>query len=133
MDHSKEKRVDDVDWGRLRPTIMDVDLDALEHNFKVLSEVAGSAEVMPIMKANAYGHGLIECAKVLEKCQPWGFGVAFLEEGIVLRKAGISAPILALGGVSGRQLDAFLEYDIDICASSVMKTEDHKSTSSRLR
>jgi alanine racemase len=111
----------DYDEEVLRPTVMDVDLDAIAYNYHLLKKRAGTAEIMPILKANAYGHGLVPCAKVLEELGPWGFGVAFLEEAIILRNAGISSPILALGGVSGRQLGAFLDYQIDICASSVMK------------
>jgi len=107
----------------LRPTILDVDLDALVHNYKEIKKTAKSSKIMPILKANAYGHGLVQCAKVLEKQNPWSFGVAFLEEGIELRKAGIKTPVLALGGVSGRQIDAFLDFDIDFCASSIMKIE----------
>ena len=61
--------------------------------------------------------------KELEKLNPWGFGVAFLEEAITLRKAGIKSPILPLGGISGRQVQIFLDYDIDLCASSISKLE----------
>ena len=106
-----------------RPSIAEIDLDALRHNYLALRSFVKGSELMPILKANAYGHGLIACAKELEVLKPWGFGVAFLEEAVALRKAGIGLPVFSLGGVSGRQLADFLKYDIDICASSVMKLE----------
>lgn len=109
--------------GSIRPTVMDVDLDALGRNFARIQKHVAPAEVMPIMKANGYGHGLVPCARVLEEAGARRFGVAFLEEGILLRRAGIRADILALGGVSGTQIDDFLDYNIEITASSVWKLQ----------
>jgi alanine racemase len=107
----------------IRPTVLDIDLDALRYNFQALQSHVGGAALMPILKANAYGHGLITCARYLSE---WGaayLGVAFVEEGIELRKAGVKIPVLALGGVAGRQIESFLEYDIDLTASSIMKLD----------
>lgn len=118
--------------GSIRPTVMDVDLDALERNFRRLQQHAAPAKVMPILKANAYGHGLLPCARVLEAAGAERFGVAFLEEGIALRRAGIQAPILALGGVSGTQIDDFLQYRIEITASSVWKLRKIEEAAARL-
>jgi len=111
----------DLDF--IRPTVIDIDLDALEANYRRICEIAAPAAVMPILKANAYGHGLVPCARRLESLGARAFGVAFLEEGITLRRAGIKTPILALGGISGRQIGLFLQYDIDLTASSVYKLE----------
>lgn len=107
----------------LRPTVIDIDLDCLVENLRIIRELAAPARVMPILKANAYGHGLAVCAEALESAGADAFGVAFLEEAVLLRKAGITIPILCLGGISGRQIDGFLQYNIDITASSVMKLE----------
>lgn len=107
----------------LRPTVLDIDLDRLAENLKMIQAMCAPARVMPILKANAYGHGLVACARVLEKAGAFSFGVAFLEEAIELRKAGIKIPVLALGGISGRQIEGFLRHDVDITASSVMKLE----------
>ncbi|MCL4150631.1 UNVERIFIED_CONTAM: hypothetical protein GTU68_052239, partial [Idotea baltica] len=76
---------------------------------------------MPVLKANAYGHGLVECARALVAQGAKHLAVAFLEEAVALRRAGIKAHILALGGLSGRQLEGFIEHDIDCTASSVDK------------
>ncbi|MBL7663009.1 alanine racemase [bacterium] len=112
-----------IDPLALRPTVMDVDLDALEHNFKAISGLT-PAEVMPVVKANAYGHGIVESTRVLERAGARLFGVALLEEGIELREAGIKAPILVFGGISGAQVKYFIDYDLQITASSVGKLKN---------
>src|SRR3989440_11187822 len=82
-----------------RPTWAEIDLDALAHNLRVIRERAGAqVRVMAAVKANAYGHGAVECARRLESEGTDWFGVALPEEGIELRRAGITRPILCLGG-----------------------------------
>lgn len=71
-----------------------VDLDAVVHNFKLMQSRT-SAFVLPVVKANAYGHGMVEVAKALESAGCTGFGVADTTEGLTLRKAGITAAVLA--------------------------------------
>ncbi len=106
-----------------RPTYISIDLNALEHNYHTITEFVSGAQVMPIVKGNAYGHGMIQCAQHLQKiAAPW-LGVALLEEGIALRKAGITVPIVVLGGILHRQIELFLEYNLDINAASVNKLE----------
>jgi alanine racemase len=82
-----------------RPTWAEIHLDNLIHNYRVIKAVVGSeVAIMPAVKANAYGHGAIECAQALEAAGAEWFGVALPEEGLKLRQAGISRPILGLGG-----------------------------------
>ncbi len=78
-----------------RPTLALIDRAALADNFRALQAVAGT-EVLAIVKANAYGHGAITAAKTLEPLGVAYFGVALVEEGIELRNAGISRPIVVL-------------------------------------
>lgn len=111
----------DISPLELRPTVMDIDLDALGRNFSVLRNAIAPARFMAVMKANAYGHGLIRCAEYLEKRGVDYFGVALVEEGIALRKAGIRAPILIFGGVFGGQISRYLDFDLELTASSVDK------------
>ncbi|MDT8323291.1 MAG: alanine racemase, partial [Bacteroidota bacterium] len=85
----------------LRPTVIDVDLGALRHNVAQIRARVGDARIMGTVKANAYGHGLIRTAGELLACGVDELGVAFLEEGIALRRAGITAPVLVLGGIIG--------------------------------
>ena len=82
-----------------RPTWAEIDLDALAANFHVVRERVGSdVKVMAVVKANAYGHGAVQCARRLAAEGADWFGVALLEEGIELRQAGIRQPVLCFGG-----------------------------------
>ena len=79
---------------RFRPTTVEVNLDAIRHNVTSLKPTG--AELMAIVKANAYGHGAVPVAfAALESGARW-LGVALVEEGLALREAGVSAPILIL-------------------------------------
>lgn len=87
-----------------RPTWAEVDLDALAHNFHVIRERVGpDVKVLAAVKANAYGHGAVECSRRLAKEGADWFGVALPEEGVELRNAGITKPILCMGGSWARQ------------------------------
>ncbi len=103
-----------------RPTRIHVDLDALTHNLHALQTRAG-APVMGIVKANAYGHGLVPVALHLEAQGIAQLGVAFVEEGIALRQAGVRIPILVMGGIFGPQVAQFLAHDLEITVSSLGK------------
>ncbi len=103
-----------------RPTRIRVDLDALTHNLGVLRTHAG-VPVMGIVKANAYGHGLVPVALHLQTQGIEQLAVAFLEEGIALRQAGVRVPILVLGGVFGPQAAQFIVHDLAITVSSLDK------------
>src|SRR6266851_5720216 len=88
----------DANFGR--PTWAEIDLGALASNLRVIREHVGpDVKVMAAVKANAYGHGASECARRLESEGVDWFGVALPEEGIELRRAGITRPILCLGGL----------------------------------
>lgn len=107
--------------GVMRPTYVEIDLGRLTDNFRAIERRVAPAGVMPILKANAYGHGLVEVARHLARLGATYFGVAFLEEGMLLRQAGITTPILVLGGLAGNQIPLFLDYDLTLTASSVEK------------
>ena len=109
--------------GVLRPTHLEVDLDRLADNVRIIDAHVGEAQVMGVLKANAYGHGLVPVARLYERLGlPW-LGLAYLEEGLRLRRAGITTPILVMGGILGSQLPLFLENDLTLTASSVDKLE----------
>jgi alanine racemase len=72
-----------------------IDLGAITANVEVLQERAGSAQVMAVVKADAYGHGLIPCAHAAVRGGATWLGVAFLEEAKALRDAGVAVPVLA--------------------------------------
>ncbi|MFN0124624.1 MAG: alanine racemase, partial [Blastocatellia bacterium] len=77
----------------------------------IKSHLQKQAQLMAVVKANAYGHGAVECARALEPEADW-FGVALVEEGVALRQAGITRPILCLGGFWHGQAEAILAYDL---------------------
>jgi len=82
-----------------RPTWAEIHLDNLAANFKQIKNlVSPAARVMAIVKADAYGHGAVECSRRLANEGTDWFGVAIPEEGLQLRAAGIKQPILCLGG-----------------------------------
>ncbi len=104
----------------MRVTRAEIDLRALRFNYEgVRKRVGPDVRIMGIVKANAYGHGIIEVAKALVRFGIDYLGVGFAEEGIALRKAGITRPILVLGGVLGRQVSDFLQHRLDVTVSSV--------------
>ena len=105
----------------LRPTHLEVDLARLRENYRTIVRHVAPARVMPVLKANAYGHGLEAVAKMLEREQPFAVAVAYLEEATRLREAGVRMPVLVLGGIVGAQIPRFLEQDLTLTASSVDK------------
>ena len=98
-----------------------IDFNALAYNFSAIKDKVGNAMVMAIVKANAYGHGIVECSLFLQAQGANYCGVALIEEAITLRNAGVTIPILVLGGVMIEQIPLFLHYDIEIMASSLDK------------
>lgn len=105
----------------IRPTHLEINLDALAHNYAAIQRHVSGRKMMIVLKANAYGHGLVPIGKFAERLGADYFGVAYLEEGIMLREAGIQTPILVLGGILGNQVPLFIEYDLTLTASSVEK------------
>ncbi|HJV25427.1 MAG TPA: alanine racemase [Aromatoleum sp.] len=95
----------------MRPARALIDLDALRHNY-LLARSRHGGRALAVVKANAYGHGAIPCARALAPDAD-GFAVAFLEEALELRAAGIDQPILLLEGVfSGDELDEVVRHDL---------------------
>jgi alanine racemase len=107
--------------GELRPTYVEVDLTRLAENYRAIAAHVAPARVMPILKANAYGHGLVEVARKLEAVGAPYVGVAYLEEGLRLREHGVRLPVLVMGGIVGSQVPRFIEHDLTLTASSVDK------------
>lgn len=85
----------------LRPTRAEVLLDAIGHNFRVVRRAAHGRKVLAVVKADAYGHGVVPVARKLQAEGVDGFGVALAEEGLELREAGIDRAILVLNGING--------------------------------
>lgn len=105
----------------IRPTRVEVDLKIISENFQRIKKHVGNSKVMPILKANAYGHGLVRIAEEMQNLNADYLGVAVLEEGILLRKNNIHKPILVLGGIWQNQIPLFIKHDLTITASSISK------------
>jgi len=89
------------------PTFIEIDRSAIKHNIKELRRFAKKAEIMPVIKAEAYGHGMLGAAKILLAQGIQCFAVSDVAEGIALRDAGINKPILLLENtlsIQARQL-----------------------------
>lgn len=85
----------------LRATRAEILLDAIAHNFRVVREASRGRKVLAVVKADAYGHGVVPVAQTLQAEGVDGFGVALAEEGLELREAGIDRAILVLNGING--------------------------------
>jgi len=103
---------------QIRPVYLEVNLSQLRRNMEAIRARVGAAMVMPMVKANAYGHGVDGVAPFIEPYVDY-FGVAILEEGIHLRELGVKKPILVAGGTLPEQVPYFAEYDLTLTGSSV--------------
>jgi alanine racemase len=92
-----------------------VDLDALRYNYRQLRGLCDSqVKMMPVVKADAYGHGLLACARTLTGAGADYLGVGSLEEGQALRREGISLPVLVLLGILPGDSEAAVAHDLEI-------------------
>ncbi len=96
-----------------RPTCAVVNLSAIQHNLRRLSEIT-KTKVMAVVKANAYGHGAVEVARAAVEAGCEWLGVAFAGEGVALRQAGLKANILALGYTPPDQAAEAIEHDLSL-------------------
>ncbi|MFZ4857200.1 MAG: alanine racemase, partial [Desulfuromonadaceae bacterium] len=96
-----------------RPTYAEIDLSALKHNYGLIrSSIPRETEILAVVKADAYGHGFMDISRELETLGINAFGVAFLAEGIQLRKSGSDKPILLLGGIYPGQERKCIGYNL---------------------
>ena len=94
-----------------------IDLNALQHNLSRVKELAPTSKVMSVVKANAYGHGLIQSARALVESD--AFAVARISEGVQLRQAGIQQPIVILEG-------AFSQADFELASENELSLVFHQ-------
>lgn len=99
--------------NRIRSTHADIKLSNLSHNYKILKSHLQSGQfICPMVKANAYGHGDIEVSKTLADLGADYLGVALVEEGIRLREAGLSTPILVFGLLDSVGCEAAVKFNL---------------------
>src|ERR1700742_5133131 len=95
-----------------------VDLDAIAHNVRLLRELAGSAQVMAVVKADGYGHGATQAARAALAAGAAELGVATIDEALGLRAEGITAPVLAWLHRPGADFGPALLADVALALSS---------------
>ena len=99
-----------------------IDTHALRYNLSIIRARAGRARVMAVVKANAYGHGLVATALALREAD--AFAVARLEEGLALRAAGITRPIVLLEGVfTAAQLEEAAHHGLELVVHDTLQIE----------
>jgi len=99
--------------GTSRPTWVEIDLDAITHNFRAIkNRLAPAANILAVVKANAYGHGMVEVSRRLVKEGVSYLGVASVDEAVVLREAKIKAPILILSSILPKEVKYAINYNL---------------------
>ncbi|RMF52665.1 MAG: alanine racemase [Bacteroidetes bacterium] len=107
----------------MAPTVAAINLAHLRHNVRLLRERAGPADLMGVVKANAYGHGAVPVARVLREEGVRHFAVATVAEGRALRQAGVEDPILVFGGLLPVGLAACARLGLDVTITSAEVAE----------
>jgi len=100
------------------PTVAHISHSNLRHNIKLIRETVGTCKIMAVVKANAYGHGDVEISRTAIETGCEYLGVAFIEEGIKLRQAGITEPILVFGAHHSDYLASAIDYNLEITITS---------------
>lgn len=98
-----------------RPTWAEISFDALHHNIQQFRKaIPGHIKIMAVLKADAYGHGAVPIAREAIRCGVDYLSVAFLDEALQLRQAGIQAPILVLGYTAPEAVALAYQHDITL-------------------
>ncbi|OYN79170.1 alanine racemase [Mycolicibacterium sphagni] len=101
-----------------------IDLGAIAHNVRVLREYAGSAQVMAVVKADAYGHGAVQAGSAAVAAGAAELGVATIDEALALRAGGITAPVLSWLHPPGTDFGPALSADVQVAVSSVRQVAE---------
>jgi alanine racemase len=102
-----------------------IDLERYERNVRILREIAGAErEFMAVIKANAYGHGAIQCASTALQAGASHLAVARVSEAIQLRRAGITAPILVFGGPNPGTIELAIRNDLTLSIGSTVSMDE---------
>ena len=112
---------------------IELDLDALANNARVLRETAGEATVIAVVKANAYGHGASIIGPALEAAGVERFAVVFLPEAVALREAGVTRPVLVLGHSFPEDAEAAVAGDITLTVDTEALAEALSGAALRAR
>ena len=96
-----------------RPTLAEINLSNLEFNFHQVRKIVGlKTKIMAVIKCDAYGHGLLPIAKRLAKLNTDYLAVASIDEAIILKENKIKLPILILGNILAKDINAIIKYNL---------------------
>jgi alanine racemase len=98
---------------------VEVDLQALANNLRAIGDRIRPAQLMLVVKKDAYGHGLIPVARAAEETGVGYLGVASVGEGVALRAAGVTAPIVTLGLALAEEIESAIAHGIDLTVASL--------------
>ncbi len=115
------------------PAWIEIDLHKLKNNLAQIRRRVGSSRICCVVKANAYGHGLVPIAKAAAQAGVDFFGVAHLQEGVALRKAKMDLPILVLGAIHEDQIEDLIRYRLEFTISSPFKAKIVAQKAERLQ
>ncbi len=107
----------------LRQAWVEIDRDAIRHNLKHIKEKVGSTEIIAVVKADGYGHGAIECAKIFAEGGVKCFAVATISEAIELRESGITEDVLVLSLTPQICADIVIAYNLIPLIGSMRSAE----------
>lgn len=103
----------------MRTTIAKIDLDKLYHNYLEIRKIIQGRKLISVVKANAYGHGLVRISQALQEFGTDYLAVAFSTEGVVLRKNGITIPIIVLVPENDNSIEECVDFDLDYSIDSL--------------
>lgn len=112
-----------------------VDLDAVEYNIEKMKEnLRDGVKMTAVLKADGYGHGAVQIARLLsDKEYIWGFAVATADEAVILRKAGITKPLIVLGSVFPEHLEEMIRLDVRMTVYTKDRVEDLSKLAEKLQ
>ena len=123
-----EKGDKDMEDAVLRRTWAEIDLDALEHNYRRARTLTGSGvRYLGVVKADAYGHGAVQIGRKLESLGADYLAVSSLDEARELRHGGITMPVLILGHTPPDMVPELIRYHITQAVSALAKAEEYSA------
>jgi alanine racemase len=116
----------------LRPAWIEIDLGKLRRNLQLIRrDLPAAAQLMAVVKDDAYGHGALEVARVALEEGAWGLGLSTLEEAMALRQDGIPAPLLLLGERQEPELEWCVAHDLTVCVNELHTVRALAQTAAR--
>jgi len=115
----------------LRPAWIEIDIGKLRRNLQLIRRELPTAQLMAVVKDDAYGHGALDVARVALEEGSWGFGLSTLEEAMALRKDGIPSPLLLLGERQEAELEWCVAHNLTVCVNEAHTVQELARTAAR--